>query len=476
MKDPNFQKQYINGEWVPSSSAAMIDVEDPVAMAPCARIPRGDVRDAERAVEAAAAAFPGWSKTPAVNRFRLMQRVVDFMKENCTRVAGIETRELGAPWSYALKKHCLYQLSRIETYLRLADRVLQPRRTEGARLVLEPHGVVSCITPWNYPLGQIIQKVVPAILMGNTVVLKPSTLAPLSACVLAEAFHEAGFPKGVFNLVNGCGGVLGETLVKHPKVAMVSFTGSTEVGRRINRDAAEGFKRVCLELGGKSPDIWLPGMPGYEPACRKLFDSVFLNAGQTCTSLTRLFIHESMQAEVRALFAKILPLYPVGRPDDPQAVLGPVVSGAHYRRVADYIRSGVEEGAELFAGRVPGEPTDGYFIEPTIFMNVKPEMRIAREEIFGPVLSVLTYRTVEEAVRMANDTPYGLSSALYGPKEEVLKLAGEIHAGNVFLNDAGRDITAPMGGFKESGIGCESGKAGLMQFVGIKSVFDATSF
>ena len=475
MKDPNFLNQYINGEWVPSASAEVIDVEDPVAMAPCASVPRGDVRDAERAIEAAHAAFPAWSRTSIDERILLMQRVIDFMKENCTRVAGIETRELGCPWSYALKKHCVYQLSRIENYMRLAEGVLQPRRTKGARLLLEPHGVVSSITPWNYPLGQIIQKVVPALLMGNTVVLKPSTLAPLSAVVLTEAFHAAGFPKGVFNLVNGSGSVLGETLVKHPLVAMVSFTGSTEIGRRINLDAAESFKRVCLELGGKSPAIWLPGMADYEPACRKLFDSVFLNAGQTCTSLTRLFIHESTVDEVRALFKRMLPLYPVGRPDDPNAKLGPVVSGRHYERVANYIRLGIEEGAELFAGKVPGKPENGYFIEPVIFMNVKPEMRIAREEIFGPVLSVMTYKTVEEAVRLANDTPYGLSSYLYGPKDEILCLARDIHAGNVFLNDAGRDISAPMGGFKASGIGCESGEAGLMQFVGIKSVFDAVT-
>lgn len=468
-----FTKQFIGGRWVDSASAELTDVENPALMQPFAKIPAGCPADAEAAIEAAAAALPAWSGTTVEKRIALMQKLFDAMTEASEAIAALETDELGAPAQYARKKHCDYQLSRIPAYIEQLRTIDFEYRRTKAFVRVEPVGVVSCITPWNYPLGQIIQKVVPAILMGNTVVLKPSSHAPLTAVVLAECFRKAGFPAGVFNLVSGVGSSMGDTLASHPKVAMVSFTGSTALGRKLGAIAGANLKKVNLELGGKSPCVWLPGMSDYEPACRTLFNSAFLNAGQTCTSLSRLIMPESMLPQVRELFQKLLPRYKTGNPLDTSTVVGPVISRAQYDRVSDYIRLGCEEGAELFAGKIPpANPVDGYFIDPVIFMNVKPDMRIAQEEIFGPVLCVLTYKTIEEAIEIANGTPYGLSALLYGPIDEVRALAARIDSGNVFLNDAPRDITAPFSGFKASGLGCESGREGLLEFARLKSVFD----
>ncbi len=468
-----FTKQFINGRWVDSANPEFADVENPALMQSFAQIPVGCSADAEAAIEAAHAALHGWSKVSVQDRIGLMQKLFEEMTQASEVIAELETAELGAPTVYSRKKHCDYQLSRIPAYIEQLRTIDFEYRRSKAFVRVEPIGVVSCITPWNYPLGQIIQKVVPAILMGNTVVLKPSSHAPLTAVVLAECFRKAGFPNGVFNLVSGLGSSMGDTLAAHPLVAMVSFTGSTELGRHLGRIAGANLKKVNLELGGKSPCLWLEGMSDYEQACRTLCNSAFLNAGQTCTSLSRLIVPESMIDEVRDLFVRILPHYKTGNPLEADTVVGPVISRAQYKRVSDYIRLGVEEGAELFAGEIPAEePVGGYYIKPVVFMNVKPEMRIAQEEIFGPVLCVLTYRTIEEAIEIANGTPYGLSSLLYGPIEKVRALASRIDSGNVFLNDAPRDITAPFGGFKASGLGCESGREGLLEFARLKSVFD----
>ena len=468
-----FGKQMIAGEWRASLNEDVIAVENPATRETVAHIPAGGMPDAERAIEAARLAFPTWAKTSLNERIRLMEKLHERLKSAADDIVCWETAELGMPRAYVRRKHCDYQLSRIPAYIECVREIPFLSRRKSALVRIEPLGVIACLTPWNYPLGQIIQKVVPAILMGNTVVLKPSSLAPLTAVVLAEAFREAGFPPGVFNLVNGAGARFGNIFTDHPDVTMISFTGSTETGRRLAQRAGATLKRTSLELGGKSPFVWLPGADDYESACRTLFNSVFLNAGQTCTALSRLLIPESMKCEVEKLFLKLLPDYQVGRPDDSRALLGPVISRSQYERVSSYIRLGIAEGATLFAGDIPRDnPEGGWFIRPTVFTDVKNEMRIAQEEIFGPVLCVTTYKTREEAVRLANGTRYGLSSAVYGPKAEAEAFAEEIDAGNVFINDSPRDITAPFGGFKESGIGYESGVEGLMTFARMKSVFD----
>lgn len=468
----NFSRHYIDGRWVVPQSEAVLAVVNPATMQPFSEIPAGDPKDAAAAAVAAQRAFPAWKKTTLEERISLMMKWAEALTRRAETIGDIETQELGTPWEYSYKKHGLYQIGRMKAYCECAREMGFQGQLTGAYVRMEPVGVVSCITPWNYPLGQIIQKVVPALLMGNTVVLKPSSQAPLSAFVLAEAADEAGIPAGVFNLISGSARAYGDSLITHPAFAMVSFTGSTAVGREIAAKAGAALKKVSLELGGKSPCIWLPGMPSYDEACRTLFKSVFLNAGQTCTAQSRLLIHESMTESVKDVFKRIIREFPVGAPLKEGAVIGPVVSRRQYEKVAGYIRSGIEEGAELFVGQVPAaEPTAGFYIEPAIFMNVTPAMRIAREEIFGPVLSVFTYRTEAEAVQLANDTPYGLSSGVFGPEAAARRIAAEIDAGNVFVNNAPRDVKAPFGGFKASGLGYESGVAGLSEFVRWKSVF-----
>ena len=468
-----FYKQYINGRWTDSASDDMIEVKSPVTFKTITSVAAGDPQDARDAIAAAKEAFPAWARLPLEARIHFIAKLHDGMMREFDLLSALETAELGSPKHFAEKKHVAYQLSRIPAYIDCARRFARQTRTPGATVRAEPIGPVVAVTPWNYPLGQIIQKIVPALLMGNTVVLKPSSLAPLTAVVLARVIEEAGFPRGVFNLINGSGERFGDSLFTNSAVSLVSFTGSTAKGKEIASLCAPHLIRTSLELGGKSPAVWLPGLDDYSPACKRLFDSVFLNAGQTCTALSRLLIEESMNEETALVMKRMIRCYPAGRPDDPRSALGPVISLDNYLRIRALMIEALIEGAEILIGAIPPEiPTEGYFIEPTVFTRVTPEMRIWREEIFGPVLSVMTYRTIEEAVSLANDTPYGLSSAIAGPRELIEPLAERIDAGNVFLNNAARDITAPFGGFKESGWGYESGEEGLRMFVRYKSVFD----
>lgn len=474
-----FHLHYIDGRWTPSASGETLPVINPADGTTVARIPAGAPEDADRAAEAAARAFPAWSALKVEERVRFMSRLRDELTARRELIADLEVDELGSPADYALRKHCDYQISRIDAYVEGAltlardDRNGLEGRTEGAYVWREPMGVVAAVTPWNYPLGQIIQKIIPALLMGNTVVLKPSTLAPLTAAVLIDAAEAAGFPAGVLNLVQGRGSALGERLTRHPLVDMVSFTGSTEVGRAIARAAAEAPKKTALELGGKSPAIWLPSAPAYTGAVLKLFESIFLNAGQTCTALSRVLVPRSRLNEAHAAMKLGLERFPVGHPLTPGVKVGPLCGERQYEKVKGYIELGLQEGAELLAGKVPEsfDAARGCFVEPTIFTNVRPDMRIAQEEIFGPVLCVIPYDTVDEAVEIANGTPYGLSSAVFGPDEEALAVARRIRAGNVFINNAPRDVSAPFGGYKQSGIGRESGVEGLLEFTQTKSVF-----
>ena len=351
-------------------------------------------------------------------------------------------------------------------------------RIEERRMieVAKPVGVVACVTPWNYPLGQVVQKVVPAILMGCTVVLKPSQHTPLTACLLADAFDRACFPKGVFNMVSGRGSRLGDRLASHPDVDMVSFTGSTTVGIRIAQRALESVKHISLELGGKSPAVFLPS-DDYSAAYPKILSSIFFNAGQTCTALSRLIVPRRDLARIESEFCELAAKLVVGDPTDPKTDIGPVSSKAQFEKIAEYVQAGIDEGARLVMGDVPTDMSRGYYVRPVVFSDVRNDMRIAREEIFGPVLCIIPYDTVEEAVSIANDTPYGLSGYVHAPtKAEAVAVAKRIHSGNVYINDAPRDVTAPFGGYKQSGIGREGGLAGLLEFTQQKAVFDRTTY
>lgn len=467
----DFEKLYIDGEWTPASSGEWIDVENPADMKIFARVPRGAAEDIDRAARAAKAAFPAWAAKPLSERIALMERFLAIFRSQEEEIIDLEIKELGAPWSFAKSSHCEYQYTRVRSYIDLAPEVPMVEKMPLSTVYRDPVGVVGCITPWNYPLGQVVQKVIPALLMGNTVVLKPSQHTPLSCYLMADAFDRAGFPKGVFNMVTGRGAEVGDAMATHPMIDMISFTGSTSGGIQVARQALGTVKRITLELGGKSPDIFLP-MDDYDTAIRCCFNSIFLNSGQTCTALSRLIIPKSEEAKIEARLAAIVKEYTVGDPADHSVKVGPLASLSQYRKVKSYIEKGIAEGARLLAGGVPGAPVRGYYVEPTIFTGCTMDMTIARDEIFGPVLCVFTYETEDEAVALANDTRYGLNAAVYGPKERAVAVAKKIRAGNVYINDSPRDTAAPFGGYKESGLGREGGVYGMLEFTQQKALFD----
>lgn len=467
----DFEKLYIDGEWTPASSGEWIDVENPADMKIFARVPRGAAEDIDRAARAAKAAFPAWAAKPLSERIALMERFLAIFRSQEEEIIDLEIKELGAPWAFAKSSHCEYQYTRVRSYIDLAPEVPMVEKMPLSTVYREPVGVVGCITPWNYPLGQVVQKVIPALLMGNTVVLKPSQHTPLSCYLMADAFDRAGFPKGVFNMVTGRGAEVGDAMATHPMIDMISFTGSTSGGIQVARQALGTVKRITLELGGKSPDIFLP-MDDYDTAIRCCFNSIFLNSGQTCTALSRLIIPKSEEAKIEARLAAIVKEYTVGDPADHSVKVGPLASLSQYRKVRSYIEKGLSEGARLLAGGVPDAPVRGYYVEPTIFTGCTMDMTIARDEIFGPVLCVFTYETEDEAVALANDTRYGLNAAVYGPKERAVAVAKKIRAGNVYINDSPRDTAAPFGGYKESGLGREGGVYGMLEFTQQKALFD----
>lgn len=467
----DFEKLYIDGEWTPASSGEWIDVENPADMKIFARVPRGAAEDIDRAARAAKAAFPAWAAKPLSERIALMERFLAIFRSQEEEIIDLEIKELGAPWSFAKSSHCEYQYTRVRSYIDLAPEVPMVEKMPLSTVYREPVGVIGCITPWNYPLGQVVQKVIPALLMGNTVVLKPSQHTPLSCYLMADAFDRAGFPKGVFNMVTGRGAEVGDAMATHPAIDMISFTGSTSGGIQVARQALGTVKRITLELGGKSPDIFL-SMDDYDTAIRCCFNSIFLNSGQTCTALSRLIIPKSEEAKIEARLAAIVKEYTVGDPADHSVKVGPLASLSQYRKVRSYIEKGLSEGARLLAGGVPGDPVRGYYVEPTIFTGCTMDMTIARDEIFGPVLCVFTYETEDEAVALANDTRYGLNAAVYGPKKRAVAVAKKIRAGNVYINDSPRDTAAPFGGYKESGLGREGGVYGMLEFTQQKALFD----
>ena len=471
----NFEKIYINGQWQDSSSGKFIDVENPATLEHFAKVPEGNEKDIDAAVRAARLAFDTWSKTELSERVGLMKKMLEVFESYKDKIIDLEVKELGAPVSFSIQSHCGYQFTRTRSYIECATQLPLEENLALSTVYREPVGVVACITPWNYPLGQVVQKVIPAILMGNTVVLKPSQHTPLTAYLLINAFDQAGFPAGVINMVTGPGSAVGDALASHPQVDMVSFTGSTKVGAKLSQRALESIKRISLELGGKSPFIWLPGAD-YDKAVGKLFDSILLNSGQTCTAFSRLLIPEADKEIIEQLLLSHLPDYPVGDPTNPSTKIGPVSSKAQFEKVSSYIKLGLQEGATMLAGKVPSDCSKGYYIDPVIFTNVKNSMRIAREEIFGPVLCVITYKDVDEAIAIANDTPYGLNAAVFGNKTQAIEVAKQIKAGNVYINDGPRDVTAPFGGYKQSGIGREGGYAGLLEFTQPKAIFDHSTF
>ena len=463
---------YIDGAWVPSTGKGAIDVVNATTEEVMGRVPEGTPDDVDKAVTAAAAAFPTWAATSVDDRVKYVQQLSEALQARTEEIATIITGEVGTPFMISQIAQSGLPALMAGTYVQIAQEFPWEEQIGNSTVVREPVGVVGCITPWNYPLHQVIAKVAPALTAGCTIVLKPSEVAPLTAFVLADIFDDIGLPHGVFNLVSGTGPVVGEALVTHPDVAMISFTGSTRAGKRIMELAAQQVKKVALELGGKSPFIALEDAPADE-AVKAGLSSCYLNGGQTCIAWTRMLVPESRKDEFVAAAKEEAESFQPGDPLEASTKLGPMVSGTQRDRVRDYIKKGVDEGATLVTGGAdaPENLDKGFFIRPTVFADVTNDMTIAQEEIFGPVLSILTYKDEDDAVRIANDTVYGLHAGVYGgDKEHAKEVARRVDAGQVDINGQGFNPLAPFGGYKQSGIGREYGKYGLEEFLQVKSL------
>jgi betaine-aldehyde dehydrogenase len=464
---------FIDGAWVAPSGKQTIDVHDAGSGEVMGRVPLGDEKDVERAVAAARAALEGWSSTSADSRSQLLEKISSGLKARADEIAKLIAQEVGMPVKLSARIQAGLPIANFANYAKILRDFKFEDRIGNSLVVREPVGVVGAITPWNYPLHQIALKVAPALAAGCTVVLKPSEVAPFNAFVLAEVIEAAGLPKGVFNLVTGLGPVAGEALVKHAGVDMISFTGSTRAGKRISELAAQGVKRVALELGGKSASVILDDAD-LAAAVKSTVNGCYLNSGQTCTALTRMLVSEEQYEEAATLAAEAAKSFTVGNPLDDKTRLGPLSSQAQLERVRSYIRKGVQEGAQLLAGGAEppeGAPAGGYYVRPTVFGNVKNSMTIAQEEIFGPVLSIIAFKDEEEAIRLANDTPYGLAGAVWSKDEaRAQRVARRIRAGQVDVNGGAFNMNAPFGGFKQSGHGREAGVFGLEEFLEYKSL------
>jgi len=465
-------KLYISGHWAAPKGSKSIDVINASTEEVMGRIPEGTPDDVDAAVAAARAAFDGWAATPAAERAAYLQKIHEGLKARMEEIGKLIAGEVGMPLKLATMIQAGSPAATFGMYAKMLGNFAFEEKVGNSLVLREPVGVVAAITPWNYPLHQIAAKVAPALAAGCTVVLKPSEVAPLNAFVLAEIIHAAGLPAGVFNLVTGYGPVVGEAMAAHPGVDMVSFTGSTRAGKRVSELASATVKRVALELGGKSAAVVLEDAD-LAAAVKGTINACFLNSGQTCSAHTRLLVPESKYDEVAKIAAEVAKGFTVGDPFGGTAKLGPLVSALQRERVRGYIKKGMESGAELLAGGA--EPPEGlpkgYYVRPTIFGRVKPDATIAQEEIFGPVLAIITYKDEDDAVSIANNTPYGLGGGVWSKDEaRAKKVAQRMRTGQVDINGGPFNLQAPFGGYKQSGNGRELGRFGLEEFLEFKSL------
>ncbi|MEU4110563.1 aldehyde dehydrogenase family protein [Streptomyces sp. NPDC027717] len=453
---------YIDGAWRPAESPDVIEVVNPADEEVIGRVPAGGAADVDAAVRAARAALPGWAATPPAERAARLTALRDALAAREEEFTETVTAELGAPPQFARAVHVGLPLAVTASYAELAATHPFEERVGNSTVLHEPVGVVGAITPWNYPLHQIVAKVAPALAAGCSIVLKPAEDTPLTAQLFAEAVHDAGVPAGVFNLVTGLGTEAGRALAGHPGVDLVSFTGSTAVGREIGAAAGAGVKRVALELGGKSANVILPSAD-LAKAVNVGVANVMSNSGQTCSAWTRMLVHRDRYEEAVGLAAAAAAKY--------GDRIGPVVNAKQHARVRGYIERGVAEGARLVAGGTETLHDKGYFVSPTVFADVTSEMTIAQQEIFGPVLCVLAYEDEDDALRIADGTVYGLAGAVWaGDAQEAAAFARRMHTGQVDINGGRFNPLAPFGGYKQSGVGRELGTHGLAEYLQTKSL------
>ena len=463
---------YIGGEWVEPAGSGTLEVINPTTEEVIARVPEGTAEDADRAVRAARAAFDSWSALSPYERAAYCEAIGAGLAARGDELAALITSELGMPIELSRMVQAGLPAVTFSSMPELVEEIAWEEEVGNSLIVREAAGVVAAITPWNYPLHQIANKVAPAIAAGCTVVVKPSEIVPLNAFVLAEICEAVGLPDGVFNLVTGTGPVVGEAIVSHPETDMISFTGSTRAGRRVSELAAAGVKPVALELGGKSPLVILDDAD-LEQAVTDGVAKCFLNSGQTCSALTRMLVPREQLEAAERIAAVVAEAFAAGDPLADGSAMGPLVSKAQRGRVRAYIEKGTEEGAKLVTGGAePPEGLDtGWFVQPTVFSRVSSDMTIAQEEIFGPVLSIMPYEDEEDAVRIANDTIYGLAGGVWSADEErAKKVAARIRTGQVEINGGAFNPLAPFGGYKQSGHGRELGRYGLEEFLVAKSL------
>jgi acyl-CoA reductase-like NAD-dependent aldehyde dehydrogenase len=467
-----YDKLFINGDWVTPSGKGSIDVINSTTEEVMGRIPEGNAEDIDRAVRAAKTAFESWSQLAPAKRAEYLNKIAAGLTARADELAKLVAEEVGMPLMLSKMIQAGLPTANFGLYAKLGAEYAYEEKVGHSLVVREPVGVVGCITPWNYPLHQIAAKVAPALAVGCTVVLKPSEVAPLNAFLLAEVAQEAGLPPGVLNIVTGFGPVVGEALASHPDVDMISLTGSTGAGRRVSELGAKTIKRVHLELGGKSAAVVLDDAD-FAKAVAAEVTNCYLNSGQTCSAHTRLLVPRAKKDEAIAVAKKTAESFTYGDPVNDKVRMGPLVSAVQRDRVRNYIKKGIEEGATLVTGGAeqPESTPKGFFVKPTVFADVTPTMTIAKEEIFGPVLSIIAYEDEADAIRIANDTVYGLAGAVWsGDPERAQRVARKLRTGQVDINGGGFNLMAPFGGYKQSGNGRELGKFGLDEFLEFKSL------
>jgi aldehyde dehydrogenase (NAD+) len=467
----NMLKFYINGAWVNPISTSTMGVENPATEEIVCEVAIGNDADADAAILSARAVFAAWTVRPVAERIGIVKRILEIYNERYEEFAQVMTTEMGAPIEWARSAQAWAGQVHLEAAIKAGEEMVWEYSRGSTRIVYEGIGVCALITPWNWPMNQVVCKVAPALIAGCTMVLKPSEIAPLSGVFFAQVCHDAGVPPGVFNLVNGTGLGVGARITSHPEVDMVSFTGSTRAGTAIAAAAAPTVKRVAQELGGKSANIILPSANLAEAVAAGV-NNIMSNTGQSCDAPTRMFVPRSKQAEALAVAKTTAEAIIPGDPRSTETTMGPLISKTQFDKVQRLIQAGIDEGATLVTGGLgrPAGLNRGWFVRPTVFGDVQNEMTISKEEIFGPVLSILPYDTVEDAVRMANDTVYGLAAFVSGPLEDAIPVARQLRAGTVNLNYPDWDTSAPFGGYKQSGNGREYADWGIHDFCEVKGI------